>query len=373
MPAADDGVFPPRMISALLDAAANAAPATLAAQIALPPAAGFHVELEDSKKLIVDALRSFSPELGDKAAAVFGNPERLNIKPADEGKGIMMRVRAGGLEQKDAMSFAGHKDYAMLKEAFPIDHNEKPYSIIDFQYDRRIHALVYLAHELGHAIADDDQQAARRSYRDNPRHMEETQAYLVQSIVTLALADPRNPDKSLAAAAQRHMADELAGQVYAYPLIQAAQEAMDGIAKGQPVNPAIIFKNKFGKGWEKVAQEDWAGKKVFEAMESGDLKTLGEQADRLNHRPTQQLIAAGIIFALQNRDLETKNLVLETALGLRGPKNIGDVLDAAGIKGEDGLKKFMESTVDKVAALSQPAPLPSHAADFKPAPLKVSL
>lgn len=272
-------------------------------------------------------------------------------------KGVMMRVRAAGLEEKDAMSIEGHKDIKRLRENFPFDHNkDNDFSVIDFEYDRSIHSVIYLAHELGHAIADDYQLASRHTYRDNPKHMAETQAYLVQSIVTAALQT--HPDPEIAAAAQHHFTDELAGQIYAYPLAQIAESAMESLAKGESPRPAVLFQAGLGEQWQEVAEKDYHGKKLFNALEAAGtalqngsapekdvMDVLQGAVDRLHDRPTNQLVAVGIAGFLQGQDQETKSKVSEMVLGIYGPKTISDVLDAAGIKGEDGMARFMKATI----------------------------
>ena len=55
--------------------------------------------------------------------------------------------------------------------------------------------MVYLAHELGHALADDIQQENGRSFRDYSWDEQEQQAYFVQHIVSRHLTETLGHDE----------------------------------------------------------------------------------------------------------------------------------------------------------------------------------
>lgn len=358
--------FPDSVVQSLQATAVGVASATLDAQTALteenplPP-----VGLQQAKQMIIDALEDFDPRLGQAARDVFNDSRRLNIQVMPEGEtGIMMRVRPADLTKEDAMSIDKHPDIERLRKNFPIDHNPEKFAIIDFQYDGTMTSVIYLAHELGHAIADDYQQR-HGGYSKNPQHMEETQAYLVQSIFTAHLQENTNP--AIAAAARRHFTDEMAGHVYAYPLAKMAEEALEAVKTGAPVHSAASFQKAFGQNWDSIAiappgrkeEDKTLTERVFDALEAVNtaqqegrapdeksMETLQKAIDRLHDRPTNQLVAVGIAASLQGQKQETKSKVSEMVLGLYGPKSISDVLDEAGVKGPESMQRFMQATIE---------------------------
>ncbi len=144
--------------------------------------------------------------------------------------------------------------------------------------------VAVLAHELGHAIADDNLREAGYTYRDKKRHMEETQAYFVQHILYDYLA--RHEDPGISDAARQH----------------------------------------------------------FTATMMENIHDLGNPS-RLHVRPMGLLASLAIFKNLQEQDQQTRNRVSAMLLDREGPKTINEVLATAGIEYESDMKKLAGKTI----------------------------
>ncbi|MEZ0261016.1 MAG: GNAT family N-acetyltransferase [Alphaproteobacteria bacterium] len=324
-------VLPPAALESLAKEAAQVAPRLDYAQ---PETAGPQISLDAAKKLITDGLEKFDPALAAAAREVLDNPERMNVRTVDAGKGVMMRVRAGNLMPEDGMGFEGHRDHDALKKDFPVDHNPGKQAVIDFQYDGTMKSVVYLAHELGHAVADDMQNKSGHSYRDNPQHMQEVQAYLVQSIVTQALRD--NPDPAIARAAQQHFSHEIGKQTAAFPVAEAAREALDNMSQGRPTDAASIMEAKLGKNWQAAIESEPSYQAVFKAMQAGP-DALNTAIAGLSDRPASQLMGLAIAEHLQGQDAAARTAGVGAVLGSAGPKSMAETLEIAGVRNLDAV------------------------------------
>ena len=339
----DGRALPTEAINGFMTGAAQIAPALDYAKPESGPAIGY----DKAKKLIEEALEKFDPALAAAAREVLNDPARMNVREVPAGEGIMMRVRAGGLRPEDAMDFKKHPAHDALKKVFPIDHNANARAVVDFQYDGTMKSVIYLAHELGHAVADDMQIKAGHTYRDNPQHMQEMQAYIVQSIVNLGLRD--NPDPAIAKAAQQHLNHEISKQVAAYPLAQAAMETLDNLKEGRPTDAPALLEAMLGKNWKAAIDSDPSNEAVFKAMQAGGpdaAEKLESAVTRLNDRPTSQLLGLSIAERLQTQDAATKTAVTRAALGREGPKSMTHVLEIADIR---GLENFTQSAVTRLS------------------------
>ncbi len=322
--------------------AAHAAQPTEFALLQKPTIEDPEISLQESKAIIIAALHNFDPTLGAKAAAMLQNEKVLNITAVPAGTAYMMRCRPAG--------------YTNLGEENPESH-----PIIDLDYDHTIQSTVYLAHELGHAIADDYQREAGNDFETNPTHMIETQAYLVQNIVYNHLKS--HPDKNIATAAQRFSTAEMTKNIYDMSLAQAANDALTDSSRNKSPNPAVIFGTRFGEGWESFITAYPPAQSIFDAI--ADLKTaqntenpvarqrLKNEAQRLHERPTSILIAACITAHLATQDTEQRQKTSETLLGRNGAKNITDTLKVAGL--DKGLNNLAQSTLTNLTAWLQTA------------------
>ncbi|MEK7801420.1 MAG: hypothetical protein AAB276_03100, partial [Pseudomonadota bacterium] len=208
-------------------------PASSDFRLSLSKALEQRFTLEESKALIITALDEFDKSLGDKAQEIFQtahynngiadvraeakfrkfsydasntnteNPilsknynldvneeSRWNLIPVPPGQCRLMRCLPAESDQKEWTNIA--YDPA----------NPHPYAVIEYQFDGTIDAVVYMAHELGHAIADDYGRETGKTYRDNPTHIVEMQAYLTQHIIYDYLK--HHQDANIADSACRH-------------------------------------------------------------------------------------------------------------------------------------------------------------------------
>lgn len=150
-----------------------------------------YIPLQSAKNIIISALDQFDPELSGRAAGVLFNEERLNISEVTEAKTNMMMCRPAGMTMEDVKAadlyipdFAEKFGPHFTRQDNPADH-----AIIDFEYDGSPRAIVWLSHELGHAIADDVQRENGHSFKDFSMDEMEQQAYFVQHIVSRYVKD----------------------------------------------------------------------------------------------------------------------------------------------------------------------------------------
>lgn len=150
------------------------------------------IPLDIAKHRMLAALQEFDISLGDRAARVLSDERRLNIVEEAVPRTGMMQCRPAGLTIDDLKAMDMHiEDYAQRFGPHFIepDNPGRDYAVIDFEYVYTKNSLLWLAHEVGHAVADDAQRQQGRTFRDfTPQQMEE-QAYFVQSIVAAAV-DP---------------------------------------------------------------------------------------------------------------------------------------------------------------------------------------
>lgn len=257
------------------------------------------IDLEYSKKLIINALHDFSPKLGEKASQILNDDKRMNIQimssPIEAGQVQMMRCRPAELTMDDLKNRGMDQIPPDLEEAFPMSINPNDYSIIDFQYDNTINSTIYLAHELGHALADDYQREFGNTYRDNPIHMEEIQAYFTQNIVRNSLK--AFPDPDIAEAANQHAMNEFSNNI-------------------------------------------------------DDLKlSLATESKEIHGRPISLITSAGIINTLENAESTHANrnlYVSQVLFGNYGPQGINKTLAVIGIERTKDLNSFINKAISSI-------------------------
>jgi len=152
------------------------------------------IPIEDAKAMIIESLTKFDSGLGQRAEKILNNPNRMNLNEEGAMHCIQAGVTKHHLQQKGM--------WDMDDKSSPDIINDKPYATIHLDYDGTINSVIYLAHELGHAIADDIQVERGNNFLDNPAHMEEVQAYFIQHIVRMDLEKNENPEIAQAAKAQ---------------------------------------------------------------------------------------------------------------------------------------------------------------------------
>jgi len=145
-----------------------------------------YTPLKKAKIEIIQALEAFDPDLGQRASSILSDDRRLNIVEVTKAQTNMMMCRPAGITMDDIIAANMYiPDFAdKFGPHFTQQDNPNNYAIIDFEYDGSPRAIVWLAHELGHAIADDIQRENGHNFRDfSPAEMEE-QAYLIQHVVS---------------------------------------------------------------------------------------------------------------------------------------------------------------------------------------------
>lgn len=248
------------------------------------------ITLDQSKDIIISALKEIDPALGQKADEILNDRNRMNVHEIEHGKSGMMACRLAETTLEDLAK----RGMDMIPPQFAADFaelaNPNSYSIIDFQHGGTVDSTVYLAHELGHAIADDYQREAGNNHADNPFHMQEIQAYLVQTVVRNKMME--SPDGNVAHAAKKHFADEINDNITA-------------------------------------------------------LKTsLDEKSLSVHGRPISLLVASGITEKL--KELSSAKHAIETVLGRNGSKNINETLATIGIERESDFSSFITDTMSAV-------------------------
>lgn len=146
------------------------------------------IPLDTAKKNIIEALNNFDRDLGRRAADILYNEERTNIVE-QQPQTNMMQCRQAGTTIDDVKARDMHLPNfeQTFGPHFTRQDNPEDYAIIDYEYHGTPYSLEYLAHELGHAIADDIQIEHGRSFRDFSQDQLEQQAYFVQKIAMEAI------------------------------------------------------------------------------------------------------------------------------------------------------------------------------------------
>lgn len=142
-----------------------------------------YIPLQTAKNVIISALNSFDTDLGQRAAEILTDELRANIHEVTEAKTGMMACRPAGITPEDLQAMGMYMPDFEQRFApnFHRQDNPEDYAIVDFEYDGTTNSLVYLAHEVGHAIADDMQREQGLSFREFSIDQLEKQAYFVQS------------------------------------------------------------------------------------------------------------------------------------------------------------------------------------------------
>lgn len=157
--------------------------------------------------------------------------------------------------------------------------NNYPYSVIDFHFDGSINSLVYLAHEVGHSIADDTMRAAGYTRTDAMCDIDEIQAYFVQKIATDYLG--RSPDPAIAKSARTR------------------------------------------------AEASW-GKSFLTTRSANQQSATGCSAPAVE-RSISFYYASELCDFARKQDAESRRNITELLMGRQGPKDISEILEQAGM------------------------------------------
>ncbi|MEZ0226168.1 MAG: GNAT family N-acetyltransferase [Alphaproteobacteria bacterium] len=320
-----------------------------------PDAAKPTFTLDDSKKLILAAMKDYNPDLGRKAQEIFDagydaaaertktpgfsvdwkkdlavtdNPERWRIRNVPDGEtAVVMRSIAAGTPQG--------RDPA----------NPNRHAVIDFEFDKSMNSVVYMAHELGHAVADDWlQQGGKFKATANPAHMAETQAYFTQNILyDYIRKHPELNEKypGITDAAESHFQKTLKANLDLVPVSLTAREAREALADGREMSMAEL--EKWPKtGWETSADAKKVAENIAVIKAGGDeakvkaaQASLDAMTERLQSRPMGFLTAIALYNEVKERQPAERLKAAETILSKNGPQDAAQVLTAVGVHKEN--------------------------------------
>jgi hypothetical protein len=333
LPAANDAngtYIPDAIVGPVIDAARNAAPAMFDNP---PVPRKFSINdptitYDQTRTLILDALEKFDPRLKAKAEEIFRNGYDSAIK-ANFIEGIneplVRNDSQWRLREVDKGKTHIMRSLAADSERSELDPpNKNPHAVIQYEFDKTINSLIYIAHELGHSIADAwirDEHG--RKTGDNPKHMDEFQAYIVQSIIYEALKKSSDPD--IARAARQHFNETAAQSLEQIP---GAVQALDKQA---------TTAGNAASAWVKPD------------------KKLEDRIAGLHSRPVSFLLAAALVQQMMGKDAETRDKFLGVALGREGATNLSQVLDIAGVKTSADMQALAAEAISP-AAPKQTAP-----------------
>lgn len=146
-----------------------------------------YIPLDTAKKLIISALSQYHPELADRAVNILEREDHTIIDNPERVTGMMQCRPAGAEEVTDENHpmYIAREDFSKrFGPNFTELGNAREHAVIDYEYLGTPNSVIYLSHEIGHAIADDIQQEKGLSYKDFSVDQLEEQAYFVQSIIS---------------------------------------------------------------------------------------------------------------------------------------------------------------------------------------------
>jgi hypothetical protein len=295
-----------------------------------PGSDGRRLSLEQSKALVIEALEKYDPALGAKAKNIL-NSNRLQTASLSE---IPPERTARECYDPDTRTI----------------HYER--------LNGSINDPVMLAHELGHAIADDYIREHGLTDADQKKHMVETQAYFVQHILYDHLR--QHPDQDIATAATRHYTATMSRNIYNMAVSLAAADAQKEINAGRSVDMEAELRRTLGLHADEYAWwSDFVRERVDAAAaaardtatESGKrkeaLKNLDEEARYLHERPMSILAAGALYEQVKNKDAGVRRRTAEALFSRQGPKDICEVMAVAGVERKEDMKNIANKTIEK--------------------------
>lgn len=300
--------------------------------------------LQQSKELVLAAMHDFDPTLGKKAQEIFDAgfdeaAENNFIEASNEPitqNGSRWRLRVVDPGQSHIMC-------SVPAEAPPSEFgaaNPNPHSVIQYEFDGTINGVIYMAHELGHSLADDYLREAGYKNSDSPRHMDETQAYFGQHILYDYIR--RHPEletryPGIVEATEHAFTQEMTHNLFQIPVSLSTLEAQRSMQKGNEVTVENTLQEWLGPDWQKHELTRYATATLEKMNAPGNrqkvIDALGEEANRLHERPMGILTALGLLKHLQSPDMDPniRRRTMEALFGAEGPKTINAVLEIAGI------------------------------------------
>lgn len=267
-----------------------------------PEPSPLHIPPQHAQNFILRAFMSFGDDdLECRIGDIMRN--RTNLRECLPGQEHRVeQCRPAGLTIEDVKQADMYmEDFAEKYGPDVRQDNPGDRAEIDLDYDGTIHALVYWAHEIGHALADDIGQEAGFTYKDTPLNTDEIQGYYGQIIL---YDGAKNQD---------------------FPRISEAVE------------------QHFQETLTLYAEE----MEVY----------LNDPSQKKSDRPAQFLSAVAIYQAAKNSSPETRNNITSTVFGANGPKTPEELLELAGITSQQELLRTAKATPVTVHAETSPAPV----------------
>lgn len=278
---------------------------------------------EESCDLVIAAFERFHPGLGAKAKEVIQNRDRWILDKTEIGEA------------------AGCCHPANCKT------NPKPYAVIKYSYDGTINDAVYIAHELGHLIADDYINEAGFTYQDGKRHMAEVQAFFTQHVLYDYLAS--HPDVELRQAARNHFVGEITRSLYSLPMGIGALEAENAALSEQSddiirASYSTTMRTWLGERWPEYEKAKRLSDHVTDAKKRDDWGIC-----ELHQHPMASIIATGLFLQASQTGRQQRERIASSLFGGEGPKNIADVVLDSGIDNKQSLKLLARDSINYIA------------------------
>lgn len=272
----------------------------------------------ESLKILGTAVESQLPEIAARAGAVLANPARWH----------KVEVEAG-----DCWARTHHDD-------------PKTPAFSEFGSDGTVSDMVYAAHELGHLVATD---YCLELQQFNPRrHMVELQSFLVQhALYDWAMHNDAVPQ--LRRAAAQHYVAEVTRSIYHCTLSLIALEAhnLDDSGKTEAAVKTLCAQSllkTLGPRWEDFHNAAWLA-----SNGANQMVHVQNMAWCIHSHSGAALIGAGLYARYRAAKGDQRRKIAD-ALYATGSKNtVMDVLDAAGVKTQEELDRFMSESLWAVA------------------------
>ncbi|MCK5374223.1 MAG: hypothetical protein KAJ40_02975 [Alphaproteobacteria bacterium] len=273
--------------------------------------------------LVIAAFEEFHPDLGAKAREVIKNNDRWKLK----------EVKAGE---------AGGRCHPANCET-----NQESYAVIEYAFDGTINDAVYIAHELGHLIADDYRNKAGFSYHDEKQHMFEVQAFFTQNILYDYLKT--HPDPNLSQASQSHFIGEITSSFYSLPIGVGALEAERAALSGQSDTDirnsySTVLRSGLGENWHKYGK----AKRLLDHITDSKKRDSWGICD-LHKHSMASIMATGLFLRSAEQDCHERSKLVDTLFGEEVPKDILEIFGKVGVHTKAGIRKMAKDTVHHIA------------------------
>lgn len=281
------------------------------------------ISWKESCALVISAFTEFDPSLGAKAAKVITDNKRWILDEALQGEA------AGCCHPANC------------------ETNQNPYAVIEYSHDGTINDAVYIAHEIGHLIADDYINEAGFSFEDCQRHMAEVQAFFTQHILYDYLS--RHDDTKIKNAVEKHFTGEITRSLYTLPVALGALAAENAFMNDAPEDQlqytfSTTMQNWLGDDWQEYAKAKRLSDNINDRQKRDDWGICD-----LHQHPMASIIAAGIFLQTKNAAPAQRTEITNNLLGKEGPKNITDILQNSGIKNAAALHDHAQQSLNFIA------------------------